>query len=393
MPKIHSLKCRRILNSHVEFTNEFIIELDDGSIGTGGSPQGETISIYEDSRTEIDPLMIMDEIKGDGFISRSVDQEEFDNYLDKKIPLFGRNNAYGLSLAFYNASPKDANGFDNVSSKTNEYVGPFICFNILNGGWHAYTNPVLSEFHEYILVSKISDLQESIACHNEIQQVVREKLAKLDKTIISGNPVNRFSTRDNRECLDFLLGIRDDLGYSEDFDLMIDASGGDLWENDEYHFSITDNSRMNNQDFLAYWLELIKQFDLGLLEDPFHERDLESWQGLTNSQSSCKVIGDNFYSSDSTRIEEGSKNKYTHGVIVKPNQAGTVTAVQKAIDVAHELDQIVITSHRSISTESTFLSKLTCLNSVGYIKIGPLFTDYSAVVRLNEIIRIAGRTL
>ena len=211
--------------------------------------------------------------------------------------------------------------------------------------------------------------------------------------MVSGNPVNRFSTRDNRECLDFLLGIRDDLGYSEDFDLMIDASGGDLWENDEYHFSITDNSRMSSQDFLAYWLELIKQFDLGLLEDPFHERDLESWQGLTNSQSSCKVIGDNFYSSDSTRIEEGSKKKYTHRVIVKPNQAGTVTAVQKAIDVAHELDQIVITSHRSISTESTFLSKLTCLNSVGHIKIGPLFTDYSAVVRLNEIIRIAGRTL
>ena len=37
-----------MLNAHVEFTNEFIFEHKDGSKGIGGSPKGETISIYED---------------------------------------------------------------------------------------------------------------------------------------------------------------------------------------------------------------------------------------------------------------------------------------------------------------------------------------------------------
>jgi enolase len=65
-----------------------------------------------------------------------------------------------------------------------------------------------------------------------------------------------------------------------------------------------------------------------------------------------------------------------------------VSAVRQAVEVAQHADQIAITSHRSISTESTFLSWLTCMYGVKYIKIGPLMTDYSSIVRLNEIIRL-----
>jgi enolase len=136
-------------------------------------------------------------------------------------------------------------------------------------------------------------------------------------------------------------------------------------------------------------MELIKQYHIRFLEDPFHETDFDSWQRLTNSQQEAYVIGDNLYSSDAGRIKEGSLEKYTHGVVTKPNQAGTVSAVRRAIDIAQENKQIVITSHRSISTESTFLSLLTCIYNVKYIKIGPLMTDYSSVIRLNEIIRLA----
>jgi hypothetical protein len=73
------------------------------------------------------------------------------------------------------------------------------------------------------------------------------------------------------------------------------------------------------------------------------------------------VIGDNFYSSDARRIEEGAANRYTHGAVIKPNQAGTITAVRRAIEVAQRTNQIAITSHRSISTEETFISTLTCM--------------------------------
>jgi enolase len=389
MPVIKSISCRRILNSHVNFTNEFIIEFEDGSIGTGASPQGETISIYEDKKVTIDSTSIIQKIKKDGYIGRSLEQEFLDKYLDANINNFGRNNVCGLSLAFYNALSKTHTAFELFGKPPTKLTAPSICCNILNGGWHAYTNPVLSDFHEYIMVSKRGNPEEIIAAHNEIQRVVKERLIHQTKTVVSGNTVNCFTTRDNRECIDFLLNVCESLGYLDQFDLMIDASGGDLFKDDSYCLSITDNLVRSKEEFYDYWLDIIHQYKLGFLEDPFHENDYENWHRLTTSQDSCYVIGDNFYSTDAERIREGAERKYTHGVIIKPNQAGSITAVKRALETAQSNQQIPITSHRSISTESTFISLLTCMYGVKYIKVGPLMTDYSSVIRYNEMIRIS----
>ncbi|MFN2212966.1 MAG: hypothetical protein ACK2UE_07830, partial [Anaerolineales bacterium] len=249
MPRIRSIEYRRILNSHVNFTNEFIIRLDNGEIGIGGSPQGETISIYEDKNIPIDPKIIINTIEQDGYLGKSLDQASFDNYLQGNIPRFGRNNSYGLSLAFYNATHKDS----PVLKGQNEgkYGSPHICFNILNGGKYAYTNPILSDFPEYLLVSKTIQIADAIAEHNEIQRVVKNELLKQEKTLVSSNPVACFSTRDNRECIDFLLNILDSLGYSDLFELMIDASAGDLYTDDGYQFPITDSSVFTPGEFFS----------------------------------------------------------------------------------------------------------------------------------------------
>ncbi len=388
MCRIKSIGHRQILNSHVEFTTEFIIRLEDGSVGTGAAPKGETISIYEDRKTFISPDVILSRLNEAGCLGKDTSQQEFDGYLQAQIPYIGRNNAYSLSLAFFNALCARSSSQGSPHKPGQKRIAPYLCLNILNGGWHAYTNPVLSDFSEFMLVAKSTDLEEVISDHNEMQGRVRERLLTQTKTVIAGNPVHCFKTADNRECIEFLLNVRESLGFSEKFELMIDASAGDLWTADRYRFGITDHSTRSSEELLGYWMDIIRQYGLRFLEDPFHEGDAEGWQGLTTAQDCCHVIGDNFYSSDACRIEEGAANKCSHGVVIKPNQAGTVTAVQQAIEVAQRTGQIAITSHRSISTEETLIALLTCSYGVRYIKIGPLFTDYSSVVRLNEIIRL-----
>jgi enolase len=388
MPAIGKISCRRILNSHVEFTNEFIIALTDGAIGSGGSPQGETISIYEDKRIGIGPETVIRRLEAAGVLGREIDQAGFDAVLDSEIPRIGRNNAFSLSLAFFNATREARAPNELFGLPPAKRTPPRLCLNILNGGWHAYTNPVLSDFHEYILVARSTDLEAVIADHNEVQKAVREKLSGQTKTVVSGNPVNRFATADNRECIDFLLKVRDGLGLADKYDLMIDASAGDLWTDGGYRLPITDGSARTPEQFHDYWMDIIRQYGLRILEDPFREQDPESWSRLTTSQSACLTIGDNFYSSSAERIEAGAAQKRTHGAVIKPNQAGTVTGVRRAVEACQKTGQIAITSHRSISTEETFISTLTCLYGVGYIKIGPLATDYSSVLRLNAIIRL-----
>ncbi|MEO7045737.1 MAG: hypothetical protein ABI091_10565 [Ferruginibacter sp.] len=388
--QIKTVHSRRILNSHGEFTNEFIIFLINGSIGRGASPKGESISIYEDEHIEISPKMIIDVLKKDSMFDKAMNQEDFDSYLEEKIGIFGRNNSYGLSLSFYDAHEH----FMQVATVENRSIQnnliPKLCINILNGGNHAYTNPVQSEFQEYMLVPKTNDLISVLHDHESIQKRVKEKLAKRDKIYVNNNLVNKSEHGDNRDWIDFLQAILKELGLESDYDQMIDASASDLWTGKEYEFAITHHPSLNLEDMCTYWFNIINDYNLRILEDPFHETDFESWHTLTNNQTKCQIVGDNFYSGDHKRIAQGIDKKYTHGVILKPNQAGTVSNTIKALNLVQQNNHTLITSHRSISTESTFLAHISNKYNSEYIKIGPILTDYSSVLRINEFIRLTG---
>jgi len=391
VPSIKKISYRKILNSRVEFTNEFIIELSNGCCGVGSSPRGETISIYEEKTSTIDPREIVEATNRYQYCNVPLDQKRFDDYLQRKMHIFGRNNCYALSLAFFNATNKSLASLQRCKEDNVNAEFPNLCINVLNGGKHAYTNPVLSDFHEYLLVSKSNDLGEIIRDHNKIQNEVREKLITKNQIVVNNNLVNKFDTVDNRECIELLLSVLESLNLSDKYDLMIDAAGTDLWTGQGYRFSVTDNSLKTGDELCRYWMDLIEEYNIKFLEDPFHEKDYESLERLTTTQNQCNIIGDDIYSGDAQRIEEGSIKKYTNGVVLKPNQAGTVSALVRAIEAVQSNGQILIMSHRSISTESTFLATITCMYKAKYIKIGPLCTDYSSIIRLNELIRLTDR--
>ncbi|HTY46089.1 MAG TPA: hypothetical protein VMB46_00280 [Methanomassiliicoccales archaeon] len=391
--KIERVTARSILNSHAEYTYEFIIELSNGNIGVGSSPKGETISVYEDRKTRSNAEEILNTIRSDSSLKAPITQSQFDHFLEARIGSFGRNNCWALSLAFFNATQYPPTRLWPKESKEAKKGFPRLCLNILNGGEHAYTNPVRSDFPEFLVVPKFDDVSRVIKDHATIQSEVHERLAPLERSFVNKNPVYHLGAGTNDDCMIFLQEVMDRVGLSSHYEMMIDASAGDLLVGKGYKFSVTDGSTRSSNDLLDYWLEKIDDYDIGFLEDPFGELDVESWRAICDRQSRCRIIGDNFYSSDAGRIEKGARDRCTNGVIIKPNQAGTVSSVVRAIEVSRSTGQIAITSHRSISTESTFLSVLTVMGNVGYMKIGPLFTDYSSVMRLNELIRLTGDTL
>jgi enolase len=384
--EITALHARNILNSHAEFTTEFVLDFGHGTRGIGSSPKGETISIYEDRHGPADPKAILEAFREAAVFGRPLGQEQFDRYLGENLERFGRNNCFALSLAFHRGTA----GTDGADSSRTGSL-PRLCLNILNGGWHAYTNPVLCDFSEILLVPAQNRLMDTLHEHHQIQTRVREELLRRDKAVINGNPVSVFPARDNRAPLEFLREILEALGLAHQYRLMIDASASDLRVPQGYRFSLTDDSVRTADELGAYWKTLVEEYDIQFLEDPFHETDFGAWQALTARRPpGCEIIGDNLYSSDAGRIRQGAQAGYSNGVVIKPNQAGTVTATAAAVDAARAHGQTMIASHRSISTESTYICTVTCTYHLPYIKIGPLLTDYSSVVRVNEILRLAG---
>ena len=98
------------------------------------------------------------------------------------------------------------------------------------------------DFSEYLLVPKHNNVHKVIEDHAVIQREVKEGLARCERIVVNQNTVHRFKTIDNKECIGFLQGILEQLGLSEAYDIMIDASAGDLWTGDGYKFSVTDGS-------------------------------------------------------------------------------------------------------------------------------------------------------
>lgn len=169
---------------------------------------------------------------------------------------------------------------------------------------------------------------------------------------------------------------------------MIDAAGTDLWNGRQYHFTVTDDSLMTGEELCDYWLDLIREYDIRYLEDPFHEKDFDSWKALLDGQDKCFIIGDDMHSGDEKRVQQYFEQGYMNGIMLKPDQAGTVSETIKVIEASNSIKKLVILSHRSISTESTFLSTIAHKYNIKYVKFGPMFTDYSSIIKINEIARL-----
>jgi enolase len=194
----------------------------------------------------------------------------------------------------------------------------------------------------------------------------------------------------NRGCIEFLLAVLEELKLRDGYDLMIDASAGDLKSDGGYRLEVTGDGFYEANRFVGMWKSYIGEYGLAYLEDPFAEEDFMAWKSLTAGRRGCHIVGDNLYASDAERIARGVGDGWTTGVIIKPDQSGSVTAVRDAIRACETGGQLMISSHRSISTESMTVVTLTAIHGIPYIKVGPLLTDYSAVMRINEFIREAG---
>src|SRR5829696_610530 len=375
----------RVFNSHIRATDEFTIRLAAGGVGRAAPSYGETIGIHEDqsSTGTISGLLtgsaLLDLLAAEA-VGREWDQASWDAWLAKHFDRIGRNNASALSEAYWTA----AEPVPPVRATL-----PHLVLNIVNGGEHAYTNPVLSDFHEFCMVAADRDPEPVLAAFTEVATRVRERLAGAERVLVNGNPVHLLGVRDNRAAIELLLEVLDRAGYAADFALYIDASAGDLRDGDGYRFKTTGDAHLGSDELVGYWKQLVTAYPITWLEDPLHEDDHGAWAALTSAIGDrCHVIGDNYYSTDADRIRTGGHRGSANAVLIKPNQAGTVTATRAAIAAARETGQLPITSHRSVSTESLLASRITMTERIDHFKIGPLLTDYSSVLRLNELIRL-----
>jgi enolase len=124
------------------------------------------------------------------------------------------------------------------------------------------------------------------------------------------------------------------------------------------------------------------------IEDPLAEDDPEGFRAFTEAYGpKTQVIGDDYLVTNAGRIQEAASAGACTAVLIKPNQAGTITETKAALDAAKAHGFGTIVSARSGETEDVTIAHLAVGWDAGQLKVGS-FARSERMAKWNEVLRI-----
>ncbi len=138
-------------------------------------------------------------------------------------------------------------------------------------------------------------------------------------------------------------------------------------------------------------LDIFNRFPIYSLEDPLDENSWEEWSALKIKLDAFDrdylLVGDDLFTTNQSRFKKGIDTAAGNGIIIKPNQVGTLWETLEVIAQAAKAGFVHILSHRSGETTDSFIADLACATAAKYIKSGAPFALERAAKynRLEEI--------
>ncbi|MFX1257999.1 MAG: phosphopyruvate hydratase [Promethearchaeota archaeon] len=274
----------------------------------------------------------------------------------------------------------------------NDYLLPIPCSNILNGGEHAGNNLTIQEF----MILPIGAKTFSMALQNvaEVYQTLRDLLSrKYGKVAVNVGDEGGFAPNlsSTREAIDIIIEAIEEAGFlmGTDFVLGIDAAASEFFDEDLYHI---DGKKLTEAELLQYYLDLLQDYPLKSIEDPFDEKAFNSFTHLTAKvDGTIQIVDDDITVTNIKILEQAIKEKAGNALLLKVNQIGTLTEAIKAANMAFENHFNVMVSHRSGETEDTFIADLAVGLCSGQLKTGaPCRSDrcskYNQLLRIEELL-------
>ena len=245
--------------------------------------------------------------------------------------------------------------------------------NILNGGKHAGNNLSFQEF--MILPAGFRSFSEALRCGSEIYHTLgHELLEKYGKSSVNVGDEGGYapSIGQVREALEVVERAVVEAGYSTGREVVlgIDAASGSFYDERARKYNV-DGRKIEIVELFDFYLDLFKVFPLRSIEDPFDDEDFVSFARLTKRVGSkVQIVGDDLFVTNSARVEKGISLGSANALLVKVNQAGTLTETLDAVEKARKAGYGLIMSHRSGETEDTTIADLAVGLAAGQIKTG-----------------------
>ncbi|MDR2743445.1 MAG: phosphopyruvate hydratase [Treponema sp.] len=411
MSLIEYVEAREILDSRGNPTVEVDVVLKDGFMGRAAVPSGastgehEAVELRDGDKdrylgkgvqkavANVNDI-IAPEIQGlDALDQVDIDRTMIELDGTENKGKLGANAILGVSMATARAAA------DFLGVPLYKYLGtfhsnllPVPMANIINGGKHA-DNKI--DFQEFMVmpVGALS-MREAVRWTAEIFHTLKNILKEAGKNTAVGDEGGFAPDIGNEEALDFIVSAIEKAGYKpgEQIAIALDCASSELFDEggkQGYKFWKSNPGKLFTADeMIDIYTKWVNKYPIISIEDPLDQNDWDGYVKMTKALGSkIQIVGDDFFVTNTKRLERGIKEGSCNSILIKVNQIGTVTETYEAVEMAKRAGYTAIISHRSGETEDSFIADLVVALETGQIKTGSM-SRTDRICKYNELMRI-----
>ncbi len=405
--EIVGVKGRRIWDSRARPTVEVEIQLRGGAIGRAIAPagastgSGEAVELRDGGRSfggwDVRRALsaVNGEIAGELLGADAGDQGALDKTLIRLDGSPGKRRLGGNSLIATSMAVAHAAAAAHEQPLWRFLAGdehaqlPLPEIQIFGGGAHAARTVDIQDY----LVSPIgaADFATALDWGARVHWAAGELLqeaGRLRGVADEGGYWPAFE--DNEQGVRMLLRSIERAGLTpgQDVGISLDVAASEFWRNGSYLLAAEDR-RLDSDGLSELILGWIDAYPIVMVEDPLAEEDREGFIRFTRAVGDrVQVIGDDYLVTCAERVVAAAADRACNAVLIKPNQAGTLSETRAALDAARAAGWGAIASARSGESEDTTIVHLAVGWGVPQLKVGSMARG-ERTAKWNEGLRIA----
>jgi enolase len=191
----------------------------------------------------------------------------------------------------------------------------------------------------------------------------------------------------NEAALDTLVAAIERAGLvpGDDVAIAIDVAASQFGRAGDYRLAGVTLDTSELVERLAGWS---RRYPIISVEDPVAEDDTAGMVAFTQRVGAgVQVIGDDYLVTSAERVADAAAIGACNAVLIKPNQAGTITETFAALQASRDAGWRSIVSARSGESEDVTIVHLAVGWAAGQLKVGS-FARSERMAKWNEALRI-----
>jgi enolase 1/2/3 len=399
--RIEAVDAWEVLDSRGNPTVAAAVRLHGGAVGTCAVPSGASTGAHEAPELRDGEFRyagkgvlhavhnvrttLADLVRG----IDAADQSAVDNALRSlDIAEVGANAVLAVSVASALAAAT-AHGQQLYEWVPGESVLPLPMVNILSGGAHAGR---CLDIQDVLVIplraGTFAEAIEQVAAvrRQATEMAVRQQLSAGQVADEGGLGLPLGS---NEAAFDFVTDAITHAGFEpgRDLALAVDIAASQFYESGEYRLRI--EGRVLDR---AAWLTEVERWvgnhPIVSVEDACAEDEWDAWTELTaRIGDRVQLLGDDFFVTNSTRLQRGIDEHAANSILVKPNQIGTLSDALSVVQQAHKHGIATVVSARSGETEDAWIADLATGWGAGQLKVGST-TRSERTAKWNRLLQI-----